>query len=92
MFAGNQKPSGRKRFYGERVYLTGENINISPDNEIEFSDIIQNGTQVKVILKEYKTLLVKGRKSHSMKDKPVNYVKAEVYDVDGNIEYISMIY
>ena len=87
MFVGNQKASGRKRFYGERVYLTGENINISPDNEIEFSDIIQNGKQVKVILKEYKTLLVKGRKSHSMKDKPVNYVKAEVYDIDGNRIY-----
>ena len=72
MFAGDQKLSGRKRFYGERVYLTGENINISPDNEIEFSDIIQNGTQVKVILKEYKTLLVRGRKSHNMKDTPVN--------------------
>jgi hypothetical protein len=87
MFAGNQKPSGRKRFYGERVYLTGENINISPDNEIEFSDIIQNKKQVKVILKEYKMLLVKGRKSHSMKDKPVNYVKAELYDIDGNRIY-----
>ena len=46
MFVGNQKPYGRKRFYGERVYLTVENINISPDNEIEFSDIIQNGKQV----------------------------------------------
>ena len=87
MFAGNQKASGRKRFYGERVYLTGEDINISPDNEIEFSDIIQNGKRVKVILKEYKTLLVKGRKSHSMKDKPVNYVKAELYDIDGNRIY-----
>ena len=32
-------------------------------------------------------LLVKGRKSHSMKDKPVNYVKAEVYDIDGNRIY-----
>ena len=85
MFVGNQKPYGRKRFYGERVYLTGENINISPDNEIEFSDIIQNGKQVKVILKEYKTLLVKGRKSHIMKDKPVNYVKAEVYDIDNRL-------
>ena len=29
----------------------GENINIAPDNELEFSDIIQNGKQMKVILK-----------------------------------------
>ena len=42
---------------------------------------------MKVILKEYKMLLIKGRKFHSMKDKPVNYVKAEVYDIDGSRIY-----
>ena len=87
MFTGKQKASGRKRFYGERVYLTGKNINIYPDNETEFSDIIQRGKHAKVILKEYKMLLIKGRKFHSMKDKPVNYVKAEVYAIDGNRMY-----
>ena len=60
MFAGKQKSYGRKRFYGERVYLTGENINVAPDNELEFSDIIQNGKQIKVILKKYKIFLIKG--------------------------------
>ena len=32
-------------------------------------------------------LLIKGRKFYSMKNKPVNYVKAEVYDIDGNRIY-----
>ncbi len=57
------------------------------DNVTAFDNISKKGVVTKVVLREYRNLLVKGRKTHSMNDKPVNYVKAEIYDLEGNKIY-----
>ena len=87
VFSGDQKKIGRKRCYGERINLTEANAKVIPDIVTEFANTSKKEVVTKVVLKEYKNLLVKGRKTHSMKDKPVNYVKAEVYNLEGNKIY-----
>jgi IS4 transposase len=49
--------------------------------------VSKKGNITKVVLSEYKNLLVKGHKNHTMKDKPVNFIKTEVYDLEGNKIY-----
>lgn len=87
MFSGNQKVFGRKKCYGERVNLTQENTQLIPDSVSKYDNVSKKGVITRVVLKEYKNILIKGRKTHSMRDKPVNYVKAEVYDLKGNKIY-----
>ena len=87
VFSGAQKKSGRERYYGEKVDLLKENTQLTPHSITEFNNVSKKGGVTKVVLSEYKNLLVKGRKIHSMKDKPVNYVKVEVYDLEGNKIY-----
>ncbi len=57
------------------------------DNVTAFDNVSKKGVVTKVVLREYRNLLVKGRKAQSMKDKPVKYVKIEVYDLEGNKIY-----
>ena len=89
VFSGVQKKSGRKRHYGERIDLLKERTQLIPHSITEFNNVSKKGRVTKVVLSEYKNLLVKGRKIHSMKDKPVNYIKVEVYDLEGNKIYKS---
>ena len=87
VFSGAQKKAGRNRYYGEKVNLLKENTQLTPHSITEFDNVSKKGEITKVVLSEYKNLLVKGRKIHSMKDKPVNYIKVEVYDTEGNKIY-----
>lgn len=89
IFSGIQKKSGRKRHYGEKIDLLKENTQLTPNSITEFNNVSKKGRVTKVVLSEHKNLLVKGRKIHSMKDKPVNYIKVEVYDLEGNKIYKS---
>ena len=86
-FSGVQKKAGRKRYYGEKVDLLGKNTQLTPYSITEFNNVSKQGKITKVVLSEYKNILVKGRKIHSMKDKPVNYIKVKVYDLEGNKIY-----
>ncbi len=86
-FSGDQKKFGKKRCYGEKVNLIQGNTQLIADNVTTFDNVLKKGVVTKVVLREYRNLLVKGRNPHSMKDKAVNYVKAEVYDLEGNKIY-----
>ena len=87
IFLGDQKKAGRKRYYGKKVNLLDHNTQLTRHDITEFDNVPKKGKTTRVVLSEYKNLLVKGRKTHSMKDKPVNYIKAEVYDLESNKIY-----
>ncbi len=86
-FSGDQKNFCRKRCYGEKVNLIQKNTQLIADNVTAFDNVSKKEAVTKVVLREYRNLLVKGRNSHNLEDKPVNYVKAEVYDLEGNKIY-----
>ena len=58
-----------------------------PSNVVKFDNISSVGKETKIVLSKYNDLLVRGRKQKSMKENPVNYVKVEVYDLEGNKVY-----
>ena len=87
IFAGEKKKSGRKRYYGDKLNLAQSQDMLIPNNIVKFGHSSNKGKEVEVVVSEYKNFLVKGRKHKSMKEKPVNYVKVEVYDLEGNKVY-----
>lgn len=87
VFSGDQKKVGRKRYYGDKVNLLEQNTQFIPRDITKFDNVSKKGEITKVVLSEYRDFLVKGRKTNSMKDKPVNYIKAEVYDLKGKKVY-----
>ena len=86
-FTGEQKPKGRKRYYGDKVNFSEQQANLTPSHVTQFNHTSSKDKKTIIILSEYDNLLVKGRKNHSMKENFVNYVKAEVYDLEGNKVY-----
>jgi len=87
IFTGEQKAKGRKRYYGDKINLSQHQDRLTPSNVTTCHNILNSGKETKIVLSEYKNLLVKGRKKQSMKNNPVNYVKVEVYDTEGNKVY-----
>ena len=87
IFSGDQKKVGRKRYYGGKVDLLDQKTQLTTHSITEFDNVSKKGNITKVVLSEYKNLLVKGHKNHTMKDKPVNFIKTEVYDLEGNKIY-----
>ena len=87
IFAGEQKGVGRKRYYGDKVNLSQHHDNLTPSNVVKLQHFSNTGKEVEVVLSEYKNLLVKGRKNQSMKENPVNFIKVEVYDLEGRKVY-----
>ena len=87
MFTGEQKPKGRKRHYGDKINLSEHKDKLTPDSVVRFNHTSKKGKETEVVISEYHNLLVKGRKKQSMKKNPVNYVKVEVYDLEGSRVY-----
>ena len=87
MFTGEQKPKGRNRHYGDKINLSEHKDKLTPDNVVRFNHTSKKGKETEVVISEYHNLLVKGRKKQSMKNNPVNYVKVEVYDLEGSRVY-----
>jgi hypothetical protein len=87
MFTGEQKQKGRKRHYGDKINLSEHKDKLTPKNVVRFNHTSKKGKETEVVISEYHNLLVKGRKNQSMKENPVNYVKVEVYDLEGSRVY-----
>ena len=87
IFTGEQKTKGRKRYYGDKLNLSQQQDSLALSIVVKFDNISSTGKETKVVLSEYNGLLIKGRKHQSMKENPVNYVKVEVYDLEGNKVY-----
>ena len=87
IFTGQQKTKGRKRYYGDRLNLLEHKNMLLPSNKIKFQQTSKKGKVTEVVISEYRNLLVRGRKTQSMKCNPVNFMKVEVYDLAGNRVY-----
>ncbi len=87
IFTGEQKTKGRKRYYGDKLNLSQRQDSLTLGSVVKFDNISSTGKETRIVLSQYNDLLVRGRKQQSMKENPVNYVKVEVYDLEGNKVY-----
>ena len=82
-FDGKQKDKGAKRFYGDKYNLSKDEENLTANSITSFEEVTKRGKKRKVIISEYKNYLVIGKKHYTMKNKPMNFIKVEVYNLDG---------
>lgn len=87
IFTGEQKNRGRKRYYGKKTNLSKDQDKLTPTTIERFRDTTVKGEEIEVVISEYKNFLVRGKKNHSMKEKPVNFIKVELYDLEGKKIY-----
>jgi hypothetical protein len=81
-FDGKQKNKGAKRFYGDKYNLSKDSEELTANHITSFEEVTKKGNKRKVIISEYKNYLVIGKKNHTMKNKPMNFIKVEVYNLE----------
>ena len=86
IYTEEQKSKGRKRSYGNKLSCNGSSDLPIPDEEKTLVKAGKKGNiSIKVSL--FKNYLIKGKKLHIMSDKPMNFIKVEVLDAEGNRKY-----
>ncbi len=78
-YTGEQKAKGRQRIYGKQMNLEDLSLNYTKSDTVAFEEKTKSGKKIYIVITEYKNLLTRGTKEHSMKENPVNYVKVEVF-------------
>lgn len=78
---GNGDQRGANAVYGEKYRLNEvEGWNRAADEESEFGVQLGNGRRVLVRLKGYNNMLIRTKRGHNMKDKPLRLVSVQLLD------------
>ena len=86
-YEDKKEGSGRKRKYGKKYLLNKPDSLPDPDYVEEFKKTTKKGLLLKIRLSLFKGYICRGSKDYTMSDTPINFIRAEVFNENGEKKY-----